>query len=165
MRGICLSALLAGCAVMYAGAGDWTQWRGSNRDLIVTGEKLMAVWPEGGPKKAWQIELPGEGYSEPAVVGGMIYITGNTGDKKNREGNLYALEAKTGKVVWQTKYGPEWAESFELARTSPTVVNGRAYLVSGMGHVVCIDTKDGKVVWSGLSTRMPSSEGVTSSGG
>ena len=148
MRGICLSALLAGCAVMYAGAGDWTQWRGSNRDLIVTGEKLMAVWPEGGPKKAWQIELPGEGYSEPAVVGGMIYITGNTGDKKNREGNLYALEAKTGKVVWQTKYGPEWAESFELARTSPTVVNGRAYLVSGMGHVVCIDTKDGKVVWS-----------------
>lgn len=148
MRGICLSALLAGCAVMYAGAGDWTQWRGSNRDLIVTGEKLMAVWPEGGPKKAWQIELPGEGYSEPVVVGGMIYITGNTGDKKNREGNLYALEAKTGKVVWQTKYGPEWAESFELARTSPTVVNGRAYLVSGMGHVVCIDTKDGKVVWS-----------------
>jgi outer membrane protein assembly factor BamB len=140
--------ILAGSAVVQAGAGDWTQWRGSNRDLIVTGEKLLASWPQGGPRQAWEIELPGEGYSEPVVVGGTLYITGNTGDKKNREGFLYALEAKTGKTLWQTKYGPEWAESFEFARTSPTVVDGRVYVIGGLGHVVCAEAKDGKVVWS-----------------
>ncbi len=148
MRCIGWSVVWAGCAVLQAVAGDWTQWRGSNRDLIVTGESLLASWPEGGPRQAWQIELPGEGYSEPVAVGGMIYITGNTGDKKNREGFLYALEAKTGKIAWQTKYGPEWAASYEFARTSPTFFDGRVYVVGGLGHAVCIDAKDGKVVWS-----------------
>jgi hypothetical protein len=93
--------------VLQARAGDWTQWRGSNRDLIVSGETLLASWPSGGPRQAWQVELPGDGYAEPVVVGGKIYITGNMGDKKNREGHLFALEAKTGKIVWQVKYGPE----------------------------------------------------------
>jgi outer membrane protein assembly factor BamB len=139
---------LAGCSVLQARAGDWTQWRGSNRDLIVSGETLLASWPSGGPRQAWQVELPGDGYAEPVVVGGKIYITGNMGDKKNREGHLFALEAKTGKIVWQVKYGPEWAESFECSRTSPTVVDGRAYVVGGLGHVVCVDTKDGKVAWA-----------------
>lgn len=148
MRGIFCSFVVAGCMAMQVSAGDWMQWRGSNRDLIVAGEKLLDRWPEGGPQQVWRIELPGEGYSEPAVVGGMIYITGNTGDKKNREGFLYALEAKTGKIAWQTKYGPEWVASYEFARTSPTVVGGCAYVVGGLGHVACIDTKDGKVVWT-----------------
>ncbi len=148
MRDIQWTVVLACCTVLRVCAGDWTQWRGSNRDLIVTDEKLLASWPEKGPAQAWQIELPGEGYSEPVVAGGFIYITGNVGDKKNREGYLYALEAKTGKIVWQTKYGPEWAESFEFARTSPTVVDGRVYVVGGLGHVVCFDAKDGKMVWT-----------------
>ncbi|MEI7902590.1 MAG: PQQ-binding-like beta-propeller repeat protein [bacterium] len=148
MRGVWGSVVGVGCVVMCAGAGDWTQWRGSSRDLIVAGEKLLASWPEGGPKQAWQIELTGEGYSEPVVVGGTVYITGNTGEKQNREGILFALEAKTGKIVWQTKYGPEWAASFEFARTSPTVVDGRIYLISGLGRVVAINAKDGKEVWA-----------------
>ena len=135
-------------AVVQVRAGDWTQWRGRNRDLIVTDEKLQTVWPEGGPQRLWQAELPGEGYSEPIVVGGTLYITGSMGDKKNRTGHLYALDPKKGTILWQTAYGPEWAASFEYARTSPTFFDGRLYLVSGLGHVVCLNVKDGKTVWS-----------------
>jgi len=138
-----------GCmAVTTARAGDWTQWRGANRDLIVTDENLLASWPAGGPKRLWQMELPGEGYSEPVVVGGTVFITGSTGDKRNRTGHLYALSSKDGSILWQTDYGPEWGESYEFARTSPTVVKGQVFLVGGRGHVVCLDAKSGKVVWS-----------------
>jgi len=134
-------------AVVGAQAGDWPQWRGANRDLIVTGESLAAGWPEGGPQRLWQIELPGEGYSEPIVVDGTIFITGSTGDKQNRVGHLFALSAKDGSVQWQMEYGPEWGASYEFARTSPTVVGGLVYVISGKGYVVCVDAKTGKTVW------------------
>jgi len=147
MRGCVLSVLLVGCAVR-GWAGDWTQWRGSNRDLIVTGEKLMAAWPAGGPQRLWQVELPGDGYSEPILAAGTLYITGNEGDKKNRAGHFYALDPKTGGIRWQTEYAPEWSASFECARTTPTFSDGRLYLVGGLGHVVCLDAKSGKIVWS-----------------
>jgi outer membrane protein assembly factor BamB len=133
---------------LIAQAGDWTQWRGSNRDLIVTGESLLTRWPEGGPRQLWHFELPGDGFSESVVVKGTLYITGSTGDKKNRVGHLYALDAKTGAIRWQTEYGPEWGASFEFARTSPTVVDGFVYVISGMGHVACVDANSGKTAWS-----------------
>ena len=148
MRGRVFSSLFFACLCLKGVAGDWTQWRGSNRDLIVTGEKLMASWPAGGPQRLWQIDLPGEGYSEPVLVGGTLYITGNTGDKSNRIGHLYALDPKTGTIRWQSDYSPEWATNFEFARTSPTYSDGKLYVVSGLGHVVCLDAKDGKTVWS-----------------
>jgi len=138
-----LAAMVTGTCV----AGDWTQWRGSNRDLIVTEEGLAKAWPEGGPKKLWQTELPGDGYSSPIIVEGKLFITGNTGDKQNRMGNLYVLDPKTGEMKGQVLYAPEWAASYECARTTPTFHDGKLYLVGGMGHVVCISAKDGAVVW------------------
>ena len=143
-----LSAALALCAIAPAQAGDWTQWRGGNRDLIVTGEKLLPAWPVGGPPRLWQVDLPGEGYSEPIVAGGVLYITGSTGDKNSRAGHLYALDLKTGGQLWSADYGPEWGASYEFARTSPTFFDGRLYLVSGMGQVVCLEAKSGKTVWT-----------------
>ncbi len=147
MRKMCFVLGLAVGLYGQATAGDWTQWRGSNRDLIVTGESLLASWPEAGPQQLWKVELPGEGYSEPVVVEGSIYITGCTGDKKDRVGHLYALDAKTGAIRWEMEYGPEWGASFEFARTSPTVVGGLVYVIGGQGHVACVDAKSGKAVW------------------
>ncbi len=148
MRGLFFAwAAVAGCMALQARAADWTQWRGSNRDLIITGEKLAANWPEGGPKRLWLAELPGEGYSEPIVAGGTLFVTGSTGDKKSRVGHLYALDPKSGAIRWQVEYGPEWGSSYEFARTSPTFHEGRLYLVGGLGHVVCVDAKKGEIVW------------------
>ena len=146
MKQTCVTVALAMGACM-AQAGDWTQWRGSNRDLIVTETGLVKAWPEGGPKQLWQVDLPGDGYSEPIVVEGKVFITGNTGDKQNRMGNLYVLDPKTGKLLGQVQYAPEWAASYECARTTPTYHDGKLYLIGGLGHVVCISTKDGAIVW------------------
>jgi len=131
----------------FSTAGDWTQWRGSNRDLLIVDEVVMENWPENGPKQLWQMDLEGDGYSEPIVVGGKIYITGCVGDKKNRKGKIYCLNAKDGSPVWNTEYGPEWGKSFERARTTPTFLDGKLYLIGGMGHVVCLDAAKGSIEW------------------
>ena len=137
-----LAALAMGACVVQA--GDWTQWRGSNRDLIVTETGLLKAWPEGGPKRLWQVDLPGDGYSSPVVVGGVLYITGNEGNM----GYLYAMDAKTGAGDrWKLAYGQEWVANYPFARTSPTVVGDLIYVTSGLGRLVCISIKDRKIVW------------------
>ncbi|MDA3923761.1 MAG: PQQ-binding-like beta-propeller repeat protein [Kiritimatiellae bacterium] len=135
-----------GFAVL-SNAGDWTQWRGSNRDLLIEDEAVAQSWPAGGPKQLWQVDIEGDGYSEPIVVGGKIYITGCVGDKKNRKGKIYCLNAKDGSPVWDIEYGPEWGKNFERARTTPTYFKGGLFVISGVGDVICLKASDGSVVW------------------
>ncbi len=143
-------ACLIGIAVSVCregSAGNWTQWRGSNRDLLITGESVADSWPEGGPKQLWQIDIDCDGYSSPLVVDGRIYITGSTGGKRERAGWIFCLKAADGSVVWKTEYGPEWGTNFERARTTPTYRDGRLYLVSGQCHAVCLNAADGTILW------------------
>jgi outer membrane protein assembly factor BamB len=147
-KSIGLFLLAVGFSQLSVSGADWTQWRGSNRDLIVTEKGLLESWPQGGPQQLWQINLPGAGYSEPVIVKGVMYITGNEGQKGALTGYLYALNLKTGAVLWKQPYGKEWDKSFESARTSPTVVGDKLYLVSGLGVVVCFDINLKKQVWA-----------------
>lgn len=139
--------LSVGVVTVQVSGADWTQWRGSNRDLIVTEKGLMASWPEGGPQQLWKIDLAGAGYSEPILVKGVMYITGNEGKKGDLTGYLYAINPKSGAILWKQPYGPEWDANFECARTSPTVVGNMLYLVSGVGGVACFDLSLKKKVW------------------
>ena len=141
-----LTALFLGTALSLF-AGDWTQWRGSNRNLIIEDEVVAASWPDGGPRQIWQVDIEGDGYAEPIVVGGKIYITGSIGDKKNRKGKIYCLDAKDGSVLWDTEYGDEWGNNFERARTTPTFYKGGLFLISGVGDVIALKASDGSIVW------------------
>lgn len=147
-----MAAKLGGCwlAVAWlagtAAAADWPQWRGPERDGISKEKGVLTDWSQA-PKKLWQVSTPGGSYAGPAVAGSVIYITGSSGAGKARVGTLCALNAADGSNKWQVAYGPEWGSSYELARTTPTVADGRVYLVSGMGRVVCVNAKDGQKVW------------------
>ncbi|MBN1465586.1 PQQ-binding-like beta-propeller repeat protein, partial [candidate division KSB1 bacterium] len=48
--------------------------------------------------------------------------------------------------LWRTTYGPEWDAGHKGARTTPTVVDDKIYLISGTMQVTCLDTA-GKIVW------------------
>ena len=67
---------VTGCVTALC-AGDWTQWRGSNRDLLIEDEVVAESWPSAGPEQIWQVDIEGDGYSEPVVVKDRIYITGS----------------------------------------------------------------------------------------
>jgi len=137
-------------AAVYAGsvaAADWPQWRGPDRDGISKEKGILADWSTP-PKKLWQITTSGSGYGAPSVAGGVIYITGSAGTGKARIGTLYALSTVDGKEKWHYEYGPEWSDNYDAARSAPTVADGRVYLISCMGLVVCVNAKDGQKVWS-----------------
>lgn len=123
-------------------ADDFSQWRGPERDGKYPEKNLMQQWPAQGPGLIWSATGLGEGYSSPAVTLQGVYVTGMI----DGTGYLFALD-KNGKQRWRTSYGPEWEDGHDGARTTPTVVADKIYLMSGVGNAVCVSTADGMIVW------------------
>lgn len=131
-------------ALFSVTAGDWPQFRGPNRDgKAVTERNLLPAWPDDGLEPVWVYEGLGEGYSSAAVTEDGVFITG----MEDGEGFAYALTLD-GELRWKSSYGREWARSHRGARTTPTVHNGRLYLLSAYGNAVCLDAQTGETVWA-----------------
>ena len=120
------------------------QWNGPNRNGIFPETGLLKKWPDGGPSLVLKIEGIGRGYSQPVVYKGLIYITGI---KKDTMDVVSCYDLK-GKLLWETSYGLSWTGTYPDTRSTPSIENGKIYLVSGMGEIVCLDLKTGKIIWS-----------------
>lgn len=138
-----LAVVLALCSIVVGEEADWPCWRGPNRDGKSPDTNLLKKWPEGGPKLLWEVNNLGKGFSTVAVVGGTVYITGDTSDNLV----LYALDMN-GKEKWKVPIDKPWTRSHSGSRSTPTIDNGRLYLLSGNGVLVCLDAKSGKGNWS-----------------
>lgn len=143
---LCGLGVLLACARGLLG-DDWPQWRGPDRTGVSAETGLLKQWPVDGPRELWSIETPGSGYAAPSVAGGTVYVTGSIGSKTERMGVLYALDLR-GKTKWQVEYGAEWGASYEMARTTPTILDGAAYVCSGAGIASRFDVAGGAKVWS-----------------
>ncbi|MBP5796106.1 MAG: PQQ-binding-like beta-propeller repeat protein, partial [Bacteroidales bacterium] len=135
--------VFAACVCAYAQSTAPDGFRGPKHDgqyLSETG--LMKTWPADGPAKLWENLQVGDGYSSPVIDGDRVYITGLSEDK--RQEVLTALD-KNGKVIYTAAYGSPWRNSYPESRTTPTIYNGKAYVISGSGEVVCLNAADGKV--------------------
>ncbi|HNW54868.1 MAG TPA: PQQ-binding-like beta-propeller repeat protein, partial [Bacteroidales bacterium] len=53
-----------------------------------------------------------------------------------------------GKLLWSTTYGDEWTESYPGSRSTPLVNDGKIYLMSAFGKVVCLDAEKGNLLWT-----------------
>jgi outer membrane protein assembly factor BamB len=132
-------AVIAGTA----GAEDWPQFRGPNRDGKSSERNLLTQWPEGGPKLLWSAADLGKGFSHVAVANGVVYVTGLV----ETEGILRAFTLD-GKPKWQASYGAEYGKDHPGARSIPTVHDGLVYVAGGLGTIACFDAGSGKPVWS-----------------
>ncbi|MDP6635518.1 MAG: PQQ-binding-like beta-propeller repeat protein [Phycisphaerae bacterium] len=131
-------------AATNAWSGPWAQFRGPNRNGQSSETGLLKSWPGDGPKQLWISEVDmGVGYSSPAVTKDAIYVTGVF----DADGYVIALDLD-GKSKWKTKYGREYTKNFLSARTTPTVSDGRLYVMSGLGRVVCLDAEKGDEKWA-----------------
>ncbi len=122
---------------------NWCQWRGPGRDGVSKETGLLKEWPAGGPEMIWSYEGIGKGYASPSICDGVIYVPGTIEDK----GYLYAIDLD-GKLKWETVYGTEWVRSFPGSRSTPAVRDGKVYIITGLGEVVCCDASNGKILWS-----------------
>ena len=140
-----LSALYLVLASITGFSADWPQWRGLTRDGKSPETGLRKEWPVDGCKPLWVADGLGKGYSTVAVAGGLVYATGMVGE--DHEGILFAFDL-AGNLKWRTPYGLEWHKRYPGARSTPTVDDGRVYVLTGMGRLVCFDARTGAIQWS-----------------
>jgi outer membrane protein assembly factor BamB len=151
MRRVLLAVLLLGVTMLpleaQRAASDWTQWRGPNRDGVAPAPSDPKAWPERLTQK-WKVEV-GTGYATPLVVGNRIYQFSRQGEREV----MSALDADSGKVVWQT--GTDAPFTMHSATTqhgpgpksTPAFANGRLYSIGMTGIVTAYDAATGKQLW------------------
>ena len=155
---------------------NWTQFRGPNADAVST-KPLPLTWSnqDGSSRNIrWQRELPGEGWSQPVVWQGKVFVTSavpvaaakDTSPEPYSGGGGYrrddltsttfryqvtCLNADTGETIWQTtcKEGkpPVPRHNTNTYATETPVTDGkRVFAYFGMNGVYALDMQ-GKIVW------------------
>ena len=182
-------------------AGDWTQWRGNDRNGVASDSpSLVASLPEGGLPAAWVSEPIGSGKNEggwgsPVVVNfpgdkaaeqrvylfthrrvkvgeepkklfpwlppekrvGMSDAEYAEYEVKRRDEDeaiakafifretIYCLNAADGKEVWKNETDSVYTRFPQSG--SPTVADGRLYILGAGGHVRSVDALTGESIW------------------
>jgi len=145
MRRAWLNGTLVLSLALPAGAADWPQWRGPNRDGISMEKGWSVSWPKEGLRQVWKAQI-GTGYGTVAVSKGHLYVLGNTADKDT----AYCLDSGTGKEVWKFTYdcAAKDPNGYHGVRSTPTVDGDLVFITSRHGHLFCLGAGDGKVKWS-----------------
>jgi outer membrane protein assembly factor BamB len=134
-----LGTFLASC--LYA--GDWPQWRGTQRDGHASADERIPDALPSPLKPDWRIEIGG-GFSSPVVSSGkLVYMDGRDGKEV-----AHLIDANTSKEIWQTPIGgmyeDEWGPG---ARSTPIIDGDRLYVQTCKGEFRCLSFSDGKILW------------------
>ena len=118
------------------------EWR-SDRTGIYNETGLLKSWSADGPEMLWYYDGLGEGHSSVAVSNEKLYVTGMTEDG---DGYLHVFNIN-GELLNKIMYGAEWNVNFEGTRGTPTIREGKIYLMSGLGDLICLDENNLNMIW------------------
>lgn len=123
----------------------WPHLRGPQYTAHSAETDLADSWPAEGPPVLWTREI-GRGYSGLIAVGSRLYTQTQT----LTEQIVVALDADTGRTVWEHRYGWPYDPGgmYPGPRATPTWSNGRIYFAAPDGLVRCLRAADGQQVWS-----------------
>ncbi len=152
--------LLTFQAPSRAGADDWPQWLGPQRDAIWRETGILEQFPPQGPPIRWRTPIGG-GYAGPAVANGRVYVTdrqlapgsSNPADPFQRgtiagSERVLCLNATDGKTIWKHEYACPYTVSYPAGpRTTPVVSGSKVYTLGAEGNLFCLDDSTGKVLW------------------
>jgi outer membrane protein assembly factor BamB len=137
------SASAAGVAL-----GDWPEARGPGLDGISKETGLVEKWALNGENFLWR--APFGGRSAPVVMGNRVYVQNPSGHGASLQERVMALDADTGKVVWEYKFNifqsdvPPHRVGWASPAADPDT--GNIYAL-GVGATVVALSKDGKLLW------------------
>jgi len=149
--GILLSLVLGCVGLGTVGqAADWAEFRGPAYGHAET-KTLPLTWSATENVK-WKTEIPGNGWSSPALFQDKIYLTSAIASE-GAPMSLHALciDAKSGKILWDTEVfrpasSPNIHKKNSHASPTPFVEKDRVYVHFGHQGTACLDLK-GKVIW------------------
>ena len=152
LRRLSAAALLAVGATLATGtlgASDWPEWRGPSRDGRSTETGLPSSWSPQGDNLAWRVPIGAR--SSPVAFGDRIYLlTVTAGDVATTQERLVALDAETGKLLWERRFSVYLSDvpQHRAAWASPTVdpETGNIFVFT-VGAQLSAVAPDGKVLW------------------
>ena len=130
-------------------------WRNDRTGIFANETGLLKSWPENGPELLWYFDGLGDGHSSIAISNNKIYATGMHDGK----GYLFVFDLN-GNLLNRIQYGIEWTGGYNGTRATPTISNGKIYIMSAMGELICLNEQTLEVVWrrnilSDFDGRMP----------
>jgi len=139
---------------------DWNQWQGPQRDGVWHETGTLDTFPADGAQVLWRMPVA-SGYSGPAVADGRVFVTDfvrsagdttpNAGKRNELTGQerVQCFDMQTGKLLWVHQYDCDYNLSYPNGpRATPTIDGERIYVLGAEGKLSCLNTKDGKVLWS-----------------
>jgi outer membrane protein assembly factor BamB len=128
--------------------GDWPEARGPNRDGNSLETGLPEKWALNGENFLWR--APYGGRSAPVVMGNRVYVQNPAGRGANLQERVMALDASTGKVVWEYKFNVFQSDvpPHRVGWPSPAAdpETGNIYAL-GVGANLIALSRDGKLLW------------------
>lgn len=108
----------------------------------VTSATGTVLWSESLNPSDYQGGLV---YSSPAIANGVLYV--GVGKNTIPYSTLYALNAKTGTVLWSVD-GPG-------PFSSPTIVHGVVYVGGSANTLYALNASTGAILWSNVLSTIP----------
>ena len=128
--------------------GDWPDARGPHRNGVSDETGLIDTWALNGQNFLWR--APYGGRSAPIVMGNRVYVQNPSGLGDALQERVMALDADTGKVVWQYKFNIFQSDvpPHRVGWASPAAdpETGNIYALSVGAQVIALN-KDGKLLW------------------
>jgi outer membrane protein assembly factor BamB len=137
-------------------SAHWPQWRGPFFNGMARGD-APSVWSDTTNIK-WKTEIPGRGFSTPAIWGDRIFVTtaiptgSGAGTVVEQRFEVLSIDRKTGKIIWQkTARTAMPHEGYHraygsFASNSPVTDGKYVYASFGSRGIYAYDF-NGKLIW------------------
>jgi outer membrane protein assembly factor BamB len=132
--------------VFPAGAQDWTQWRGPNRDGVAA-FTAPAKWPEK-LTLVWKAPMP-SGYATPVVLKDRAWVHGRDGEEEV----VSSFDLTTGKQLWSKRYSAAFTKNQYAVKmgkgpnSTPLVHQGRLFTLGTTAILSSFDAATGELMW------------------
>jgi outer membrane protein assembly factor BamB len=159
----CYSVFVLGVYQTRA-ADDWPEFRGPTGQGLSTARDVPVEW-SATKNVVWKQEIPGKGWSSPAIVDGRIYLTAAIPVEGGKEGDLalstICFDAATGKPIWTTKaFDQDGSKAPGIhtknSHASPTPLVDNGHIIVHFGHqgIACLNA-DGTIAWKNNKFEYP----------
>jgi outer membrane protein assembly factor BamB len=129
---------------------NWPQFHGPTLNNCTTAVGLPVTFSETEHVR-WKTEIPGKAWCSPVIWDDQIWMTNATED--GHEQSVICIDKETGRVLhdiplFRHKDPPEVYSTNSYASATPCIEEGRVYVHYGSFGTACLDTSDGRVIWS-----------------